>query len=63
MGDLSVIGSDVASYFALRQNPLAKMRIDNALIANSVKNSPPKVATAILAGNVFARGASNKGYD
>lgn len=62
-GDLSVIGSDVASYFALRQNPLAKMRIDNALIANSVKNSPPKVATAILAGNVFARGASNKGYD
>ena len=62
-GDLSVIGSDVASYFALRQNPLAKMRIDNALIANSVKNSPPKVATAILAGNVFARGSSNKAYD
>ena len=63
MGDLSVIGSDVGAYFMLRKNPLAKMRIDNALLSNAVKNSPAKSATALLATNVFARGSSNKAYD
>tara|TARA_R110000782_G_scaffold270472_1_gene371582 strand:- start:18 stop:3020 length:3003 start_codon:yes stop_codon:yes gene_type:complete len=63
IGDFGVIGSDVGAYFMLRKNPLAKMRIDNALLSNAVKNSPAKSASALLATNVFARGASNKAYD
>jgi len=63
MGDLAVIGSDIGSYFMLRQNPLAKMRIDNALLSNAVKNNPAAAAGTLTATNVFARGASNKAYD
>ena len=63
MGDFAVIGSDIGSYFMLRQNPLAKMRIDNALLSNAVKNNPAAAAGTLTATNVFARGASNKAYD
>ena len=63
IGDMSVIGSDIASYMMLRKNPLAKLRIDNALISNSVKDNPAAVAATLTGANVFARGASNKAYD
>jgi hypothetical protein len=63
MGDLAVIGSDIASFMLLRKNNLAKSRIDNALLSNAVKDNPAAAAGVILGANVWARGASNEAYN
>ena len=63
MGDMAVIGSDVAAMSVLAKAPFGQRNMDNALISNAVKNSPAKVGGALALMNMGARAASNEAYD